>query len=47
MLYDAVFTIGLQIMDPIGHFKRHFLAPRAVNQEQMNSNFMGAVSALG
>jgi len=42
LFYDAVFTICLQLLDPIGHIKRHYLAPRAPNQEAMNSYFQGS-----
>mmetsp|Transcript_13898 Transcript_13898/g.28341 ORF Transcript_13898/g.28341 Transcript_13898/m.28341 type:complete len:1352 (-) Transcript_13898:32-4087(-) len=33
---DLVTSNVLQISDPVGNFKRHFLAPRAKSQERMN-----------
>lgn len=29
------------IVDPYGHFQRHYLAPRALDQRRMNLNFLG------
>ncbi|KAL7519390.1 hypothetical protein ACHAWX_004152 [Stephanocyclus meneghinianus] len=34
--YDLVLSNGLQLLDPVSNFKRHFLAPRAATQERMN-----------
>eukprot|EP00986_Skeletonema_menzelii_P020078 scaffold30079_cov154-Skeletonema_menzelii.AAC.6 len=33
---DLVISNVLQISDPVGNFKRHYLAPRAKSQERMN-----------
>lgn len=32
---------AIQISDPLGHFRRHFLAPRSKTQDQMNINMQG------
>jgi hypothetical protein len=39
---DIVTTNVVQILDPVGHFKRHFLAPRAATQDAMNLAMQGA-----
>jgi hypothetical protein len=38
---DIVTTNAIQLLDPIGHFKRHILAPRASTQDAMNLNMQG------
>jgi hypothetical protein len=38
---EIVTTNGIQLLDPVGHLKRHFLAPRAATQDAMNLNFRG------
>ena len=35
-----------QLSDPVGHFKRHVLGPRAKTQAEMNKNFEGTVSVV-
>lgn len=39
---EIVTTNIIQLADPVGHLKRHFLAPRASTQDQMNLAFTGA-----
>jgi hypothetical protein len=39
---DIVTTNVVQVLDPVGHFKRHFLAPRAATQDAMNLAMQGA-----
>jgi hypothetical protein len=39
---EIVTTNALQLLDPAGHLKRHFLAPRAVTQDAMNLAMQGA-----
>lgn len=39
---EIITTNGLQLLDPAGHFKRHFMAPRAVTQDKMNLAMQGA-----
>ena len=36
----------IQLADPVGHLKRHILAPRAATQDAMNMNFRGATFEL-
>lgn len=43
---DAISTIAIQLCDPIGHFKRHYLAPRASNQEHMFTHFQGSYYSM-
>lgn len=38
---EIVTTNAVQILDPAGHLKRHFLAPRAVTQDAMNLAMQG------
>jgi hypothetical protein len=38
---DIVTTNAIQLLDPVGHLKRHFLAPRANTQDAMNLQFQG------
>eukprot|EP00804_Cyclotella_cryptica_P013285 CCRYP_018642-RA/>CCRYP_018642-RA protein AED:0.04 eAED:0.04 QI:382/1/1/1/1/1/4/1250/711 len=38
---DIVTTNALQLADPAGHLKRHFLAPRAATQDAMDLLFQG------
>jgi hypothetical protein len=38
---EIVTTNVMQLVDPVGHLKRHFLAPRAATQDAMNLNFQG------
>jgi hypothetical protein len=39
-------TNAIQLLDPIGHINRHFLAPRALTQDAMNLHFQGAAFEL-
>lgn len=39
---EIVTTNAIQLLDPMGHIQRHFLAPRAKTQDAMNLNFQGA-----
>lgn len=39
---DIFTTNAVQLLDPAGHFKRHFLAPRAKTQDAMNLAMQGA-----
>ncbi|KAI2497599.1 Calcium-activated chloride channel [Fragilaria crotonensis] len=39
---DIVTTNAVQFLDPAGHFKRHFVAPRAKTQDAMNLAMQGA-----
>jgi hypothetical protein len=39
-------TNAIQLLDPVGHFNRHFLAPRAVTQDAMNLYFQGEAFEL-
>lgn len=41
-LAEIVTTNAVQLLDPMGHIKRHFLAPRAVTQDAMNLAMQGA-----
>jgi hypothetical protein len=38
---DIVTTNAVQLLDPVGHFQRHFLAPHAATQDLMNLNMRG------
>jgi len=38
---DMTLTNLVQLLDPVGHLKRHFLAPRAKTQDAMNILFQG------
>jgi len=38
---DLVTTNAIQLADPVGHFQKHFLAPRAATQDDMNIKFRG------
>jgi hypothetical protein len=38
---DIVTTNAIQLLDPVGHFQRHFLAPRAATQDLMNLKMQG------
>jgi hypothetical protein len=38
---DIVTTNAVQFLDPVGHIRRHFLAPRAATQDLMNLNMQG------
>jgi len=40
---DIFISSAVQLIDPVGHFKRHFLGPREINQEFMNKRFQGTV----
>jgi hypothetical protein len=41
-IYADIFTTNLiQLLDPVGHLKRHILAPRAHTQDAMNMQFQG------
>lgn len=44
---EVIVTPLANIMDPIGHFNRLFLAPFAKNQEAMNSYFKGTLENYG
>jgi hypothetical protein len=39
---DIVTTNAIQLLDPMGHINRHYLAPRAVTQDGMNLAMQGA-----
>lgn len=39
---EIVTSTAIQLADPVGHLKRHFLAPRAKTQDAMNSNMRGS-----
>lgn len=39
---EIVTTNVIQLADPVGHLKRHFLAPRAATQDSMNLAFSGS-----
>jgi len=41
MFSETFFTPLLLVMDIDGNFRKHFLAPRATDQEEMNSCFVG------
>jgi len=44
ILFADIFISNLaQLTDPVGHFKRHFLGPREINQDFMNKRFQGTV----
>eukprot|EP00591_Stephanopyxis_turris_P011862 CAMPEP_0195512972 /NCGR_PEP_ID=MMETSP0794_2-20130614/4743_1 /TAXON_ID=515487 /ORGANISM="Stephanopyxis turris, Strain CCMP 815" /LENGTH=976 /DNA_ID=CAMNT_0040640871 /DNA_START=140 /DNA_END=3070 /DNA_ORIENTATION=+ len=45
-LWDMFFTPLLSVVDPAGLIARHFTAPRAQSQEDMNSNFNGTEYTL-
>ena len=34
--YDLILSNVVQLLDPLGNFQRHFLAPRATSQDRMN-----------
>jgi hypothetical protein len=37
LFFTEIFTMNvIQLADPYGHFMRHFLAPRAKTQDEMN-----------
>ena len=38
---DLVTSNAIQLADPVGHLKRHILAPRAATQDAMNLNMQG------
>lgn len=38
---EIVTTTVIQLVDPVGHIQRHFLAPRATTQDAMNINMQG------
>lgn len=38
---EIITTNAIQLADPVGHLQRHFLAPRAQNQDAMNLLFQG------
>mmetsp|Transcript_3896 Transcript_3896/g.5032 ORF Transcript_3896/g.5032 Transcript_3896/m.5032 type:complete len:564 (+) Transcript_3896:145-1836(+) len=43
---DIITSNAIQILDPLGHIKRHFFGPHASSQESMNSNFQGVSYSL-
>lgn len=43
---EIVTTNAIQLLDPVGHVQRHFLAPRAASQDAMNLNMQGQVIEL-
>ena len=43
---EIVTTNAIQLLDPMGHINRHFLAPRAATQDAMNLKMQGAVFEL-
>lgn len=43
---EIVTTNAIQLLDPMGHLQRHFLAPRAATQDLMNLNMQGQVVEL-
>ena len=47
VIYAELFTIPIiKLLDIVGFVKKHILAPRARDQEEMNAYFMGAKSDL-
>ena len=43
LFFAEIFTTNaLQLLDPVGHLQRHFLAPRAATQDAMNIQMQGA-----
>jgi hypothetical protein len=47
IFFSELLTTNLvQLADPVGHLKRHFLAPRAATQDAMNLNFQGETFEL-
>ena len=45
-LADIVATNGFYLTDPMGHFNRHILAPRAKTQDAMKMHFQGEIVEL-
>jgi hypothetical protein len=43
---EIVTTTVIQLLDPAGHFERHFLAPRAPTQDAMNLKMQGSLVEL-
>jgi len=43
---EIVTTNAIQLLDPVGHLQRHFLAPRASTQDAMNISMQGQVFEL-
>merc|ERR1712232_1207986 len=44
ILFADIFISNVALLiDPVGHFKRHFLGPREINQEFMNKRFQGTI----
>jgi hypothetical protein len=42
LFFTEIFTMNvIQLADPYGHFMRHFLAPRAKTQDEMNLQMKG------
>lgn len=43
LFFAEILTVSaIQLVDPMGHINRHFLAPRAQTQDAMNLKFIGA-----
>lgn len=38
---EIITSNAIQLLDPVGHLQRHFLAPRAKSQDAMNLNMQG------
>lgn len=47
LLSDVWLTPLLRLVDIVGNFKKHVLAPRAKTQEEMNLSFQGTFYNLG
>ena len=47
LLSDVWLTPLIRLLDIVGNFKKHVLAPRAKTQEEMNLNFQGTFYNLG
>jgi len=47
IFFAEILTTNLiQLLDPVGHLQRNFLAPRAATQDAMNLNMQGQVIEL-
>lgn len=47
LLSELIIVPLMRIIDIVGNFKRHILAPRAMTQEEMNLNFLGTPYRIG
>lgn len=46
LFFELLFTPAILLIDPLSFVKKHYLAPRAITQEQMNANFSGTIYTL-